>query len=214
MIFNNEPRPMSFERIRVRMLMSGLFESDASAAILAFSTRLPREGISTVVAGLARSCGAVDPGGVLVLDTDSHQQRLTKRLKQEAIPFILDDIETEDVDLSSHIIQDKNLGISLLAVDSGRTAYRSIERRQILLDKLREKYRIILIDAGALTDGQASGWLNCSRSNILVIDTTTTTREMLYSTRNDLEKSGITFTGSILNKRVNYIPRYLYWLVR
>jgi MinD-like ATPase involved in chromosome partitioning or flagellar assembly len=149
-----------------------------------------------------------------VLDTDSHQQQLTKRLNQKATPFLLDDIETEDVDLSSHIVQDTTHGISLLAIDSGRTGPGSAARRQSLLDQLRVKYRIILIDAGALTDGQASGWLNCSSSNILVIDTTTTTREMLFSTRNDLEETGITFTGSILNKRVIHIPRFLYWLVR
>ena len=75
--------------------------------------------MSTVVAELALSCGVVDPGSVLVLDTDSQKQRLTKRLKQKATSLSLDDIETEDVDLSSQIIQDTTHGINLLTVDSG-----------------------------------------------------------------------------------------------
>ena len=73
--------------------------------------------MSTVVAELALSCGVVDPGSIiLLLGTDSQKQRLTKRLKQKATSFSLD--ETEDVDLSSDIIQDTTHGINLLTVDS------------------------------------------------------------------------------------------------
>ena len=83
MIFRRLPKAASFERIHARMLSQWLVHADGKQAVLAFTSRIPGEGVSTTVAGLACAFGAADPGGVLVLDA-AHGRR---RVEYAALPL-------------------------------------------------------------------------------------------------------------------------------
>ena len=72
-----------------------------------------------------------------------------------------------------------------------------------LLRKLRETYEIILVDTGSLVNSNGTFWLMHSDFNILVIDSTRTTRESLEYQKLELENSNLSIHGSILNKRKN-----------
>lgn len=187
------------------------------STVMAFTSRSPREGVSTVVAGLARAIGAIDPGRVLVLDVTPGLQQgkselVSNLLEVETSPVWVQDIETNNSDLSGFITRNIFRGTDILPlkyIDRNRPTPQLIKS---LLDRLRSDYHVILVDIGPLTDGDRLPWLSCSDYRILVIDATTATREILEHQQRELEHMGISIHGSILNKRVYPIPRFLYWL--
>ena len=88
------------------------------------------------------------------------------------------------------------------------------EQYRRLLEVLKESYNIILVDAGSLTNPNGTFWLANGDVNILVVDCTRTTRDILEYQRREFENSQISIHGSILNKRRFPIPSFLYWLTR
>ena len=207
-------------------------------SVIALTANFPREGVTTVTTGLARSFSATDTGKVLLLDASGKRSRKPRPLDVTA----MDDFS----DLSGYIVKNKKLkfdkiklaNISHNSFGLGDEAYdidfpdlnldddedampdQSSEQdlghqktRKLLL-RLRKDYDLILVDAGTLNNPAGTFWLVNSDVNILVIDCSSTTRESLEYQQHQSENSGISIDGSILNKRTFPIPSYLYWLVR
>lgn len=215
LIFKRLPKPEAFEGVRVCMLSKWLLDGADGSTVIAFTSRSRGEGVSTVVAGLARSFGAADPGSVLVLDAAPGRWRIRDLLQVQATEASLSNFEAGSLDLLSCVAHDEKHGIDILTLsDAGPTKPGSALRARSIVDGLRSNYRVILLDAGALSKGWASSWLASSNYRVLVIDTSTATQEVLKHERKELEHSGIKLDGSILNKRTYLIPSALYWLVR
>jgi MinD-like ATPase involved in chromosome partitioning or flagellar assembly len=196
-----------------------LLEAREGCTIMAFTSRSPREGVSTVVAGLARTIGAIDPGRVLALDVTPGLQEnggelVTDMLEIQTTPVWIQDIESDNTDLSNFVTRNIFRGTDILSIkyiDRNRPTPQMIKA---LLDRLRTNYHIILMDVGSLSHGDRLPWLFSSDYRILVIDASTATREVLEHQQRELEHMGITINGSILNKRTYPIPGFLYWLAR
>ena len=215
MIFRRLPKAASFERIHARMLSQWLVHADGRQAVIAFTSRIPGEGVSTTVAGLACAFGAADPGGVLVLDAAHGRRRVAHYLHTMAEPGVLDASEPEKTDFPSMTTHVESAGIDLLtlAPDGGRATVETNHARKAL-NVLKLRYRTVLIDAGALSDSASASWLACGDYRVLVVDVSQATQEVLAYQAKQLEFSGIRLDGSVLNKRLHYIPRFLYWLAR
>lgn len=194
-------------------------EERDECAVMAFTSRSPREGVSTVVAGLARVIGAIDSGRVLVLDVtpglqENRSEQVATLLETRASPVWIQDIESGDVDLPRLVTRNIFLGTDILSVKYIDRNRPTPQAMKALLDRLRVHYRVILMDVGSLTHGDRLPWLLASDYRILVIDASTATREVLEHQQRELEHLGIAISASILNKRTYPIPGFLYWLVR
>lgn len=197
------------------MLSKWLLTSKESCAVIGFTSRARGEGVSTVVAGLARSFGKADPGGVLVLDASGSKRGVARLLRAKAVPVALPEREADMPDMRGWITRAAGYGVDVLALASaGSLRVGSASFVQAVLEGLRPAYHTILVDAGALPESWAACWLACSNYRVLVIDSSTATRDVLEHERHELEGSGISLDGSILNKRTYPIPRLLYWLAR
>jgi Mrp family chromosome partitioning ATPase len=213
--FRRLPKAASFERIRLNIVSKWLLKSQDDCTVIAFTSRSRGEGVSTVVAGLARSFGHADPGGVLVLDGSGGKRGVSRLLGVKAMPATLPDRETDLQELEHWITPARRHGVDILALaDVGPLRWSSPKFCQMVLARLRPSYRTILVDAGALAASWAACWLGCSNYRVLVIDSSIATREVLEHHRNELERGGIVVDGSILNKRSYPIPRLFYWLAR
>jgi MinD-like ATPase involved in chromosome partitioning or flagellar assembly len=186
---------------------------------MAFTSRSPREGVSTVVAGLAHAIGAIDPGRVLVLDVtpglqESGGEPVADMLETQTAPVWIQDIESDTADLSRFVTRNIFRGTDILSLKYTDRNRPTPQMMKTLLDRLRANYHIILMDVGSLSHGDRLPWLFCSDYRILVIDASTATREVLVHQQRELEHMGISISGSILNKRTYPIPSFLYWLAR
>lgn len=214
-MFRRLPRPASLERIRLRMLALGYLDGADTATVIALTSRARREGVSTVVAGLAGAFATAESGRVLVLDTDSSGRRVTNLLRVATTPVRLEELEFDTMDVSDVIARSTKFDVDVLTVSSSDRSGLEWERNaKRLLDTLRRTYRVILVDAGALTGEQAQFWLGCSDHRVLVYDTKVATREVLERLRRELDQTGITLSGMILNKRQYPVPRLFYHMVR
>lgn len=199
--FRPQPKPATFERIRVRMLSKWFLDSSERCTVIGFTSRVPREGVSTVVSGLARAFGNADPDGVLLIDTSLNSGNKKSHS------------QSEDASSEFFIIRDEDLEVDIFHLtETCSPSIKGVKRARYVIDTLRAKYRLILVDAGALTSDEGAYWLKCSNYRVLVIDVTRTTSEMLEYQRKEFSDIGIKLDGSILNKRVYPIPRALFWL--
>lgn len=215
MIFRRLPKPESFEHLRVNMLSKWLLNGSDKATVIAFTSRSRGEGVTTVAAGLARAFGMADPGGVLVLDAAPSRLRIADMLKTNRQQTSFYNFEAGSMDLSTAVIRDSKHGVDILALsDAGPSRPGSSTKARSIIDLLRPNYRVILLDAGPLSNGWSAPWLACSNYRVLVIDASKTTREALEHQRKQSEQGGITLDGSILNKRAYPIPKSLYWLTQ
>lgn len=239
MFFSRTPKPASFAKIRMQILSRWLLKNNKGCSLIALTSRYPRDGVSTVTKGLARSFSATDTGKVLLLDVSPRRRRGVRQLDVSAV----DDFS----DLSEYVVQDKkfkfdsiklaniphnNYGVSDTSPDSeyvipdirfdddGTILDRASdpdlgnEQMRELFRVLKKKYNVILIDVGTLNNSNGTFWLLNSDVKILVIDCSKVSMEALEHQRREFENSGITIDGSILNKRKFAIPNSLYWLVR
>ena len=159
--------------------------------------------------------GVSFPGKVLVIDTVPGRRRINELLNTEIKPVTLAELQGETpLAIPDRITHHKDFGIDILTLAEANTSSTLPQRLSELLDRLRSSYRVIIIDAGALSSDGALGWLARSDYRVLVIDANISTREILERQQKELEHSGITLHGSILNKRKYPVPRFLYWLTR
>jgi len=223
----------------MQLVSRWLLNKGDRCSVIALTANFPREGVSTVAAGLAASFSTTDSGKVLLLDASGKRRRR---------PIPLDVTTVEDFsDLSDYVVKHRKreydrlklaniahnsfgLGddsydldfpdLNLVAdEDETRPKTSSVQHlsnpqtRKLLL-RLKRDYDIIVVDSGTLSNPGGTFWLINSDVNILVIDSSRTTSESLEFQQHQLQNSGITINGSILNKRVFPIPSFLYWLVK
>ena len=239
MLFSRTPKPASFAKIRMQILSRWLLNNEKNCSVVALTSRLPGEGVSTVTLGLTRSFSATDTGKILLLNASRKHPRKAK---------VLDLSKQDDLsDLSDYVTKDKKYGFETIRVahvtqsnygmsdgmleaeypvpdiqfdddgtimDGSLDSEADYEQTRKLFRILRKTYDIILVDAGALTNAIGTFWLLNSDVNILIIDCSRTTSESLEHQQREFENSKINIGGSILNKRKFPIPRSLYWLVR
>ena len=239
MFFSRTPKPSSFAKIRFQIISRWLLNKDEHCSVIALTSRYPREGVSTVTAGLARSFSSTDTDKILLLDVNAKPSRKAR---------LLDVTRLEDFsDLSDYVTKDRNqkyhriklasnphnsLGIGVASLENelpildpgfdedGTTPEQSSdpdmgnESIRMLLQTLKRTYNIILINTGVLINPSGTFWLLNSDINILVIDCSRATRESLEDQQREFENSDISIDGSILNKRKFPIPSFFYWLVR
>ena len=239
MLFFRNPKPVSFAKIRMQILSRWLLKKDENCFVIAFTSRLPREGVSTMAQGLARSFSDINSGKILLLNASRKHPRRARVLdvtdlegstnfsdfviKNKKSGFdtiriknssqnnfsVVDEIANDDLPIPDILFDDDG---TLLDVSVGSDT--GNEKIRKLLRKLKKIYNIILVDAGSLNNSNGTFWLSNSDVNILVIDCSRTTRESLEYQRGEFENSNISIDGSILNKRKFPIPRSLYWLTR
>src|SRR5262245_1456500 len=80
----------------------------------------------------------------------------------------------------------------------------------LMLSTLREKFDFIIFDGSPLRDYSESSFLAGKMDGvILVVEAERTKIEVARKIRKDLESTGVTILGVVLNKKRSYIPEYL-----
>lgn len=79
-----------------------------------------------------------------------------------------------------------------------------------MMTRLRRSYRFVTVDVGPFSEASCPFWRKHVDSLLLVVDVKSARREVLEHFRKELDRSIVKFDGFVANKRVHYVPRFLY----
>jgi len=199
----------AFERIRLRMLSFGMTINGSNNTVVSLISRICGEGVTTVAFGLASELAY--EGNTLLIDASSEGKRITEFLNIDITPISVEDIHRVDPQIKHYItkLKDPNMDILSLSIPDKREN-NFIDFNEPFWKGIRSYYKSIVVDSGSLQKPSSRIWANWTDHTLLVVDTTTTTQEILKRFNSDLSKFDIKLSGFILNKRSFHIPDFLW----
>jgi protein-tyrosine kinase len=208
--------PYGDEMVKLyRVILQAL--PDANCRVIEVIAAHPDEGVSTVVRMLAESAAWVANARVLICDATAKRDNF----KYFAVPSTsmncLSEVPPDKIDLRQVIEELPSAGLSLSAV--AKLGMESeiavnVDRLDPVFAALRREFDLILIDAGAISQG-ALGLALAKKADrvVLVIEAERTRTPVVAAARQAIEVNGGHLLGVVLNKRRFHIPRFVYrWL--
>ncbi len=168
------------------------------------------EGVSTVATGLAYMIALYEQENVLLVDANLHNPDEDKviginrppGLYEMSVRSRLPKPANDDVDQS----------FSVGDMDEHRSKIEGMEKINKLLPSVEKlNYKLIVMDLPSISEG-ASAVRSAGLADgiILIIESERVRREVVIHAKEQLEKSGTSIIGVVLNKRRFYIPRWVY----
>ncbi len=174
--------------------------------VVAFTSPVPRTGVSYVVKSLATELARHSEKRILVVNLARLQQfGAAQSLHQQRGEFgnlwLLEDDEAEE-----------SPSLALTRREAHVTAWqRNPELRQASLEALQMSFDYVLIDCPSLKTSTAAALLAPSVDGVvLVVEAGRTRREEIQSAQRTLELTKAPFLGFVLNKRKYPVPEWLY----
>lgn len=161
-----------------------------------------RDGVTTMAIALARYFAATPSRRVLLIDASENGGSIPWQWDHTAPDVTLSPIES--------LIQ---------AAQGGGDGHRVALLRwpgdpggapADLVAESRQRYDVVLVDAGPLTGAGFRRWSRCADQTVLVVDGNRTTVEALRRLATELDHAQVQLTGVILNRRRFWIPDFLY----
>lgn len=185
---------------QLRQLRSSLVKKVGRGAVL-FASGLPGSGTTSIIAGVARSCAAIDEKA-LVIDANMRRPRLHKAFGAQEGPG-LGDVLAGAATLDNAVQPGGSPGVFVLS--AGTAPNRVYERLNSdamsrLIEEAKSKYSLVLIDAPPMTvSGDAQVLANRVDATVLVARAFGETRGLLGRLRNQLGDCKGEFLGVVVN---------------
>jgi Mrp family chromosome partitioning ATPase len=178
-----------------------------------FTASREREGVSSVVAGLARfMAGEESSASVLVIDANFSAPAQHAIFGTPASPGLRDALLGRSASDCTHPTWSN--GIRVMPNGTGEidvTGSAGQGRLASLLSSLRADYDCVIIDSPPLlSSGDSSSLAACSDVTFLVVEANRTLWEVAQKSKITLEKNGCRIGGVVLNRVVHFIPKWLY----
>jgi len=197
----------------MRLHSFGISTDGSESTVLALTSRTCGEGVTTVAFKLA--CELAKEGNTLLVDASPEGKRITDILKVEAVSLAIKDINRINPQTKRYItkLTDPNLDIITIS-DSDKEGNNPSDFNLPFWMELRSYYKSIIVDTGSLQKSPSRIWSNWVDHTLLVIDATSTTKEILERFSSDLSTWNLKISGFIINKRSFHIPNFLLSMVR
>jgi protein-tyrosine kinase len=196
-----------------------LFPTQATEAsrVIQFTSARFGEGVTTVTLALASSLARLfGPDSTLVIEANLRQPSFSKILGRGGHSSIIGALQDQDKSLES-VITLPDYGFSI--IPAGITApikdYQGpemyLEKMGNVLEKMRNHYAYILIDCPPVVPYLDSDIISAFVDGlVIVVEANSTRAEVLNFAIRRLKSVDAPIVGLILNKRVFYIPKWLY----
>lgn len=195
--------------IKERLLQS-LNGSVTDGYIIGVTSYYRSEGVSTVVANLAKFLGNKYPGKVLVIDANTGYPSLHKKLGVGLKPGLADILKTASAKDAIKQVQ------AIRMISAGQEGLYLTEdilwqRFTQLMKECKKTYDITLIDVPAVEQGAfVSKIASLCDGVIMVIESERLRWEVAQDCRRQFASGGVKTIGAVLNKRRFYIPKWIY----
>ena len=168
-------------------------------------------GVSTVSANLARVAAGAGMN-ILLVDTNSQRPTIHKLFGVERGPGLAETLRADGD--SEKPVQNSGLAnLSLLTVGDSAADFNqafSIEKMAALIQSLEFQYDLIIFDLEEPSQGGVTLSLSSLLQGvILVLETEKTRWEAAARTKELLLRSGTKLLGTVMNKRIQRIPKWL-----
>ena len=185
---------------------------DETGKVFQFISCNPEEGCSRIVRQLGRTISDKLGKSVLIIDTNTphvQAEALNVSPKSDIESCLLNPLSLEKAITP---VAGTKLHLAVLSSTSGRhpTKADSGDLETILKD-LSEKFDMILIDSPPASES-AQGLTIAPKvgGTIIVIEAAKTRWQVVAGLQEKIEKYGGTIMGVVLNKRRDYIPKFIY----
>ena len=171
------------------------------------------EGATTTSAILAATLARSGHSRILLIDANLRTPALDGVFDDAQHPKGLSDVVAADVPVDSVIYQTNFPNLFLLPVGKPHASPSYLfdgDPITGLLNNLREKFDFIILD-GAPLDGYSESFFLASKVDgvILVVESERTQKRTIRKIKKELEWGPINLLGVVLNKKRNYIPKFL-----
>ena len=202
-------RREEYEKLKVMLTLEAA-RSDVKSVMLV--SALSGEGVSTVTLGLAATMADVTRQGVLVIDLNSAGPVLAGRLGLPAQAglgeLLVKDATRAEAIVESPIPQLFVLGHGRAAIDWSQP--NSLALFDDMMRGMRSEFDHVVIDGGSLATSPDS-LLVASKVDavILVVQAERTGADVVREASHQLRTAGANLLGAVLNRRREYLPRFL-----
>lgn len=185
-------------------------DADKGLAVLVTSARAG-EGKSFVAEAVARYAVTMLGGRVLLMDANPGHPAVHERFSLPVRPGLVECLSGGDAEARRAIHENVVPGLDVLT--AGGTGHPSLflqkDALSALFGDLAERYALIVVDGGVL---QSAGrtLLDETAGAVIVVDAGSTRRQVVSGTLAGLHIGKDRVLGLVLNKRPQYIPRFLY----
>lgn len=198
--------------------------SDTCATIVVTSYERG-EGVSSVVLNMAMAFSQGSAARILVVDAKPNNIARLKTMQK----LWKNNGDSQPADPGTEIIEtgrpgygenqmiraDGNFDIILVqGKQNGRNSYFRPDSFRMFLEKAREEYNVILVDAPAIRENSFTQLVAPGADGvIIVVEAGRVRREVLKRAMEELQKTGATMLGIVLNKQRYPIPEFIYrWI--
>jgi len=202
-------RREEFDRLKVMLTLEAK-RSELRSVMLV--SALPGEGVTTVTLGLGVTVAEVARQGVLVVDLDGDNPELADHLgahPRHGIGEVLSkEVAARDAIVETRVPRLFLLGWGHRPIDMSQPDTLSLLEE--MLRDLRSQFDFIVVDGGALRTLPDS-LLVSSRVDgvVLVVQAERTAADAVREASADLRAAGARVLGAVLNRRREYLPRFL-----
>jgi capsular exopolysaccharide synthesis family protein len=188
-----------------------LILNDVESPVVAFSSTLPKEGVSTIVYHLSQLIAREKK--TLVVDFNVLSPRMHKFFQVDNIKGLSDILQGKKK-LKECLAETNVPGLDLLPCGpTGAASFQilgsGVVRR--IMAEIKTEYEMVLMDCPSLTVFPDSAILSALCDGVvLVVRSGKTKREVIVYAQDLLEKGGAHQLGVILNRVRHYIPGFIY----
>jgi capsular exopolysaccharide synthesis family protein len=198
-----------YEKLKIMLTLEAA-RSELKTVMLA--SALAGEGVSTVVLGLAATMAEGAAQGVLVIDLNSANPDLADRLGLS--PTVgLGELLAKDTAPADAIVESPIPRLFLLGqgkVSSDFSQPGSLALFEELLRSLRSQFDYVILDGGALRSAPDSLLVSGKVDGVvLVVQAERTGSDVVRDASDQLRMAGANLLGAVLNRRRNYLPKFL-----
>lgn len=185
----------------------------ASFRTLGVTSCSRREGVSTVAAQLATAAAHMDEGPVLLVDANLTHPVVHELFDVDLSPGLAEALQNADI-LPACVQPSGRGDLSLLtAGEPNGHLSKAFDTGGIgsVIGTLAQEYKLIVFDMPPAGE-QSAGLRLAGRLDavVIVVEAERVCYEVARRTRQLLERAGASVRGAVLNKRRDYVPRWLY----
>jgi len=213
-------RPLLLENLYDQLLslvLEKINPGHEASLSLCFSSCRPREGTSTIAFNMALALSRYMGKNILLIDANTRTPKLHSWFQVDPAEPGLVDVLCGNCTFEEAVKKDKEGHLSFMPAGA------EVNHPIILFDSkpfdhflttAREQYDIILFDAPSLVLGPETTVLARKLDGfVLVVEAEKTRWEVAKYQKQQLADAGVRFTGAILNKKMMFIPRFIYRLL-